>query len=137
MIMRTMRVTTNQNLILQSDYDYKIILEDEDSHVELDIDQQIKDLAEANKRDIYVDRDQLFNKIGPDPYGLEDNPLTGQPYENLYFKPELKRDVSYKEVMDSQLEIMIMLDMPKCGPISLCTSRGRSSFRQFMIIKSS
>lgn len=83
---------------LNSDYDYKIILEDEDSHVELDIDQQIKDLAEANKRDIHVARDQLFNKIGIlDPFGLEDNPLTGQPYENLYFKPELKRKESYKD----------------------------------------
>ena len=40
--------------------------------------------------------DQLLRKIGIlDPMGLEDNPLTGKPYENLYFNPELEWDSSY------------------------------------------
>lgn len=39
-------------------------------------------------RDIYVPRDKLFEKIGIlDPEGVSNNPLTNEPYQNLYYDP--------------------------------------------------
>lgn len=80
---------------MDSDFNYK--LSDDESDGDLKIDQQLKELEDLNKRDIYVAPEQLLRKIGIlDPMGLEDNPLTGKPYENLYYNPELEWDSSYK-----------------------------------------
>ena len=39
-------------------------------------------------RDIYVPRDRLFEPIGIlDPEGLQNNPFTNEPYQNLYDDP--------------------------------------------------
>ena len=79
-----------------SDFDYKIVSEDDESEGDLKIDEQLQQLAEVNKRDIYVEPDKLLRKIGIlDPMGLEDNPLTGKPYENLYYNPDLEWDSSF------------------------------------------
>lgn len=40
------------------------------------------------ERNIKLNKNKLFNKIGIlDPEGLSPNPLTGEPYKNLYFDP--------------------------------------------------
>lgn len=89
---------------LDSKFNYKIIY-DEESEVDLKIDEQLLELAEQNKRDIYVEPGKLLRKIGIlDPMGLEDNPLTGKPYQNLYYNPDLEwgSDFTFKNGMETK-----------------------------------
>jgi HrpA-like RNA helicase len=53
-------------------------------------------------RDIYVPREKLFEKIGIlDPEGVNNNPLTNEPYKNLYYNPS--KNVSNKNTTYQQL----------------------------------
>lgn len=53
-------------------------------------------------RDIYVPRDKLFEKIGIlDPEGVNNNPLTNEPYKNIYYDPS--KNVSNKNTTYQQL----------------------------------
>lgn len=53
-------------------------------------------------RDIYVPREKLFEKIGIlDPEGVNNNPLTNEPYQNLYYDPS--KNVSNKNTTYQQL----------------------------------
>lgn len=53
-------------------------------------------------RNIYVPREKLFEKIGIlDPEGVSNNPLTNEPYKNLYYDPS--KNVSNKNTTYQQL----------------------------------
>ena len=45
---------------------------------------------ELKERNITINKKKLFEPIGIlDPSGIRNNPLTGQPYENMYYNPKL------------------------------------------------
>ena len=53
-------------------------------------------------RDIYVPREKLFEPIGIlDPEGVSNNPLTNEPYQNLYYDPSKnfsKKNTTYQKL---------------------------------------
>ena len=59
--------------------------------------ENIQNVNINKKRDIFLPEDKLFEPIGIlDPEGLRDNPLTGEPYKNLYKDlPESQKPNTY------------------------------------------
>ena len=53
-------------------------------------------------RDIYVPREKLFEPIGIlDPEGLQNNPFTNEPYQNIYYDPTkepIKKNGTYQQL---------------------------------------
>ena len=57
------------------------------------------------ERDIFVNKKDLLKKIGIlDPDGIEDNPLTNEPYRNIYYDPDqeiTKYNPTYRSISDN------------------------------------